>query len=64
MDQLKRGKYARRVDHYSNSGFAGIVATSEFTTAEHKKMFIARELVRLRRAEDYRQRDIKRRGYA
>lgn len=64
MSQLKRGKYARRVNQYSHSGFAGIVATSKHTTSEYKQIFIEQERARLERAEAYRQRQIHRRGYA
>lgn len=63
MSQLKRGKYARRVNQYSHSGFAGIVATSEMTTVEYKKSFkVGRNQSKPK--NDRRQREINRRGYA
>lgn len=64
MSQQKRGKYERRVNQYSHSGFAGIVATSKITTAEHKKLFIERKERQSRRKSDRQQREIHQRGYA
>lgn len=64
MSQQKRGKYTRRVNQYSHSGFAGIVATSEHTTGEHKAMFIERARAKAAEAAERRQREINRRGYA
>ncbi|WP_214798962.1 hypothetical protein [Exiguobacterium sp. s13] len=63
MNEQKRGKYARRVNQYSHSGFAGIVATAEMTTAEYKKLFnVGRNGSKPK--NDRRQREINRRGYA
>ena len=63
MNEQKRGKYARRVNQYSHSGFAGIVATAEMTTAEYKKSFkVGRNQSKPK--NDRRQREINRRGYA
>ncbi len=64
MTKLKRGKYGRRVNSHSHSGFGGIRATVEMTTGEFKQLVAERKRQQAQEAADRRQRDIRRRGYA